>query len=58
MPRAINVTAQTITAECPCGGGIFDERNESYQLTSDSVSLRCDTCGRKASLPKTARIFA
>jgi len=57
--RAIEVTAQTITAECPCGGSVMDSTNGSYQLTADSIDhLVCDTCEAEIRIGKTARLFS
>lgn len=56
--RAVNAEAMTITAECPCGGSALDTRIGSYQITSDSLNIECDTCGSTLTLPKTAAVFA
>lgn len=56
--RAIQVTAQLVTANCPCGGSVIDTRSGSYDLGSDSTEMACDTCESPITLGRTARLFA
>ena len=57
----MKATAQTIALECKCGGQMYDDRNGSYMITSDTEVVVCDACGKRATdrqFPKTARLFA
>lgn len=56
--KAVNVVAQMVTANCPCGGSIVDMRTGSYWFTPDSITLECDTCGKHVTLGKSARLFS
>ena len=52
---AIDVSATTFTAECPCGGSVLSDQTGSYQLDGDGP-MTCDTCGSAIRIGKTARI--
>ena len=52
---AIDVSATTYTAECPCGGSVVSDLTGAYQLDGEG-SMTCDTCGSAIRIGKTARI--
>ena len=59
MRKAVQVVAQIVSAECPCGGRLYDQRSGSYDLTSDSLVIICDLCERKIeTLGRVARLFS
>lgn len=43
-----------------CGGQMFDERTTSYDITSDTAFLVCESCHKRVNanrLPKRASLF-
>ena len=53
--RAVGVTAQTFTAQCPCGGDVLDATTGAYQLTRESQP-ECGECHATITLGKTCLV--
>lgn len=46
----VKFVAQIVTAHCSCGGQFMDDDASSYDITSDTATIRCDDCGKTASM--------
>ena len=58
----MKVIAQTLQIECNCSGQMYDSRNGSFMITSDTMEIICEECGKTVSmnsskLPKRATLF-
>ena len=56
VKKAVEMKAILFTAQCPCGGSVYDDLTGSYDLER-TTGLRCDNCDEQVEVTKrTARI--